>query len=77
MGVAAPRVPERGGGYSLDLDSTVFERYGGRKRKRGYNPRKHGRASHHPLLAVLEKRFYSPRLAAERERARPAGWWNF
>jgi hypothetical protein len=48
------RVPKRGGGYSLDLDSTVFERYGEQAGvKRGYNPRKHGRASHHPLLAVL------------------------
>jgi len=48
------RVPRRAGGYSLDLDSTVFERYGSQEGvKRGYNPRKHGRASHHPLLAVL------------------------
>jgi hypothetical protein len=48
------RVPKRAGGYSLDLDSTVFERYGTQEGvKRGYNPRKHGRASHHPLLAVL------------------------
>jgi hypothetical protein len=47
------RVPKRAGGYSLDLDSTVFERYGEQEGvKRGYNPRKHGRASHHPLLAV-------------------------
>jgi hypothetical protein len=48
------RVPERADGYSLDLDSTVFERYGKQEgAKRGYNPRKRGRASHHPLLAVL------------------------
>jgi hypothetical protein len=48
------RVPKRGGGYSLDLDSTVFERYGEQEGvKRGYNPRQHGRGSHHPLLAVL------------------------
>ena len=48
------RLPQRAGGYSLDLDSTVFERYGEQEgAKRGYNPRKHGRASHHPLLAVL------------------------
>jgi hypothetical protein len=48
------RVPARAGGYSLDLDSTVFERYGEQEGvKRGYNPRRHGRASHHPLLAVL------------------------
>jgi hypothetical protein len=50
------RVSKRVGGYSLDLDSTVFERYGEQEGvKRGYNPRKHGRASHHPLLAVLEE----------------------
>jgi hypothetical protein len=43
-------------GYSLDLDSTVFERYGRQEGvKRGYNPRKPGRGSHHPLLAVLEE----------------------
>ena len=48
------RVPQRAEGYSLDLDSTVLERYGGQEGvKRGYNPRQHGRASHHPLLAVL------------------------
>jgi hypothetical protein len=48
------RLPEREGGYSLDLDSTVFERYGKQEGAvKGYNPRKHGRPSHHPLLAVL------------------------
>lgn len=48
------RLPEREGGYSLDLDSTVFERYGKQEGAvRGFNPRKHGRPSHHPLLAVL------------------------
>jgi hypothetical protein len=48
------RVPERAGGYHLDLDSTVFERYGEQEgAKRGYNPRQRGRASHHPLLAGL------------------------
>jgi len=32
----------------------VFERYGKQEGvKKGYNPRKRGRASHHPLLAVL------------------------
>jgi hypothetical protein len=41
-------------GYSLDLDSTVFERYGQQEGSlKGHNPRKHGRPSHHPLLAVL------------------------
>jgi hypothetical protein len=48
------RLAKRPGGYSLDLDSTVFERYGEQQGvKRGYNPRKPGRASHHPLLGVL------------------------
>jgi DNA-directed RNA polymerase subunit N (RpoN/RPB10) len=38
----------------LDLDSTVFERYGRQQGAlRGPNPRKHGRPSHHPLVAVL------------------------
>lgn len=48
------RLPECAPGYSLDLDSTVFERYGQQQGAlRGHNPRKHGRPSHHPLLAVL------------------------
>jgi len=48
------RLPVRNDGYSLDLDSTVFERYGQQEGSlKGHNPRKHGRPSHHPLLAVL------------------------
>jgi hypothetical protein len=48
------RLPECSCGYSLDLDSTVFERYGHQQGAlRGPNPRKHGRPSHHPLVAVL------------------------
>jgi hypothetical protein len=48
------RLPVRDDGYSLDLDSTVFERYGQQEGSlKGHNPRKHGRPSHHPLLAVL------------------------
>jgi len=40
--------------FSLDLDSTVFERYGEQEGSlKGHNPRKHGRPSPHPLLAVL------------------------
>ena len=63
------RLPQRAAGYSLDLDSTVFERYGEQEGvKRGYNPRKPGRGSHHPLLAVLgEAVLHSARLAAQRE----------
>jgi len=46
------RVPARH--TALDLDSTVFERYGKQEgAKKGYNPRRPGRLSHHPLLAVL------------------------
>jgi len=41
-------------GAVLDLDSTVFERYGRQQGSlKGYNPRKFGRPSHHPLLAML------------------------
>jgi Transposase DDE domain group 1 len=48
------RLPLRTEGYSLDLDSTVFERYGQQEGSlKGHNPRKHGRPSHHPLLVVL------------------------
>lgn len=48
------RLPQREEGYSLDMDSTVFERYGRQEGAlKGHNPRKHGRPSHHPLLAVL------------------------
>lgn len=40
----------------LDLDSTVFERYGAQQGSlKGHNPRKHGRPSHHPLLAMLSR----------------------
>jgi hypothetical protein len=42
--------------YTLDLDSTVLERYGKQEGSlKGHNPRKHGRPSHHPLLAVLSE----------------------
>ena len=48
------RLPLRPDGYALDLDSTVFERYGRQEGSlKGHNPRKHGRPSHHPLLGVL------------------------
>src|SRR5579863_7064735 len=50
------RLPQRLEGYALDLDSTVFERYGKQEGSlKGHNPRKHGRPSHHPLLAVLSE----------------------
>jgi len=41
-------------GCTLDLDSTVFERYGHQEGAvLGFNPKKHRRPSHHPLLAML------------------------
>lgn len=41
-------------GHSLDLDSTVLCRYGEQEGSlRGYNPKKPGRRSHHPLVAFL------------------------
>lgn len=40
----------------LDLDSTVFSRYGDQQGSvKGYNPHARGRRSHHPLLAMLAK----------------------
>jgi hypothetical protein len=49
------RLPRAAEGHSLDLDSTVFERHGQQQEgaAKGYNPRRPGRLSHHPLLAVL------------------------
>ena len=39
---------------TLDLDSSVLTRYGSQEGARvGYNPRKPGRASHHPLIAFM------------------------
>ena len=41
-------------GFSLDLDSTIFQRSGGQEgAAKGYNAQRKGRKSHHPLLAVL------------------------
>ena len=41
-------------GFALDLDLTVFCREGKQEGARqGFNPRRRGRNSHHPLLAVL------------------------
>ena len=42
--------------YTLDVDSTVLTRYGTQQgAKRGYNPTKRGRNSHHPLLAFVDE----------------------
>ena len=44
-------------GHTLDLDSTVFCRYGEQDgRLKGHNPIKRGRPSHHPLVAWLSER---------------------
>ncbi len=42
---------------ALDLDSTVICRHGEKQEgaRKGYNPRRPGRLSHHPLLAFLDK----------------------
>ncbi len=48
------RLPHRATGTLRDLDSSVFERYGTQEGAlKGYNPKKRGRPSHHPLFAVL------------------------
>jgi hypothetical protein len=40
--------------YTLDVDSSVITRYGDQEgSKRGYNPTKPGRGSHHPLFAFV------------------------
>ena len=40
--------------YTLDVDSSVITRYGEQQgAKKGYNPGKKGRASHHPLFAFI------------------------
>lgn len=40
--------------FTLDIDSSVMTRYGEQEgSKKGYNPRKKGRPSHHPLIAFI------------------------
>jgi len=40
--------------FTLDIDSSVMTRYGEQEgAKKGYNPAKKGRASHHPLIAFI------------------------
>ena len=40
--------------FTIDFDSSVITRYGDQQgAKRGYNPRKRGRKSHHPLMAFV------------------------
>ena len=43
----------------LTFDSTVLVRYGEQEgAKKGYNPKKHGRPSHNPLIAFLNRSKY-------------------
>ena len=47
-------LPAREAGYVLDIDSTVVERCGEQEGAlQGYNPRKRGGMTHHPVLAGL------------------------
>lgn len=40
--------------YTLDVDSSIITRYGEQQgSKKGYNPKKPGRGSHHPLFAFV------------------------
>ena len=41
--------------FTLDIDSTVLTRYGEQQlgAKKGYNPQKKGRKSHHPIIAFV------------------------
>ena len=44
------------GSLTIDLDSTVITRYGEQEgAKKGYNPQKPGRNSHHPLIAFIDQ----------------------
>lgn len=40
--------------FTLDVDSSIYPRYGSQQgAKKGYNPKKPGRPSHHPLMAFV------------------------
>jgi hypothetical protein len=44
------------GALTIDLDSSVITRYGNQEgAKKGYNPKKMGRNSHHPLMAFIDQ----------------------
>jgi hypothetical protein len=41
--------------FTIDFDSSVLSRYGNQEgAKKGYNPQKPGRKSHHPLMAFID-----------------------
>ena len=67
-------------GHPLDLDSTVFCRYGEQDGSlKGHNPIKHGRPSHHPLVAWLSerRRLLWATLRAGHAGTRPTEYGNF
>ena len=40
--------------FTLDIDSSIITRYGEQEgAKKGYNPKKKGRNSHHPIIAFV------------------------
>ena len=42
--------------FTLDIDSTIMTRYGEQEgSKKGYNPKKKGRPSHHPIIAFVNE----------------------
>ena len=42
--------------FTVDVDSTIFTRYGNQQgAKKGYNPTKKGRKSHHPIIAFVNE----------------------
>lgn len=42
--------------FTLDVDSAIFTRYGQQEgAKKGYNPQKRGRKSHHPIIAFVNE----------------------
>lgn len=50
------RLPAKFKACTLDLDSSVFTRYGRQQgARKGYNPRKPGRPSHRPIFAFLSE----------------------
>src|SRR5947199_7944370 len=62
------RVPLRSAGYTLDLDSTVFERYGRQEGSlKGHNPRKHGSFASSPAGCSGRSSLTPPWLAPQRQ----------
>jgi len=62
------------GGFALDLDSTVFCREGQQEgARKGFNPRRKGRNSHHPAAGGAGQGAVHPaRLVAQRQHGRGA-----